>query len=36
MSAGFWANIFFLHLLPELILAKFMIYGVWALARGRV
>jgi len=36
MSAGFWANIFFEQFLPWLILAKFCVYGIRALGRGRV
>lgn len=36
MSAGFWANMLFLHLLPQLVLAKFMVYGIRSAARGRL
>jgi len=27
---------FFVHFLPELLLAKFLIYGIRAIGRGRV
>jgi len=36
MTADWIAIMFFSHLLPTLLLAKFFVYGVRSMSRGRV